>query len=84
MIDMTESDESDLEDLQAALHESLNAIRCVRRSCLFDDTIAHFRRDSLDLAKPFHVRFSSEPAAETGGPKRELFSLVPRRTSVKI
>jgi len=37
----------------------------VRRSNLFDDTVT----------KTIEVRFCGEPAADAGGPKRELFRL---------
>lgn len=47
----------------------------IRRSYLFVDTIKEFGKVSLDLSRPFQVRFYGEPAVDEGGPKRELFRL---------
>lgn len=47
----------------------------VRRSNLFDDTVTQFKKTTLDFTKIIEVRFCGEPAADAGGPKRELFRL---------
>ena len=47
----------------------------VRRSNLFDDTLAQCRKSTFSFARPFRARFIGEAAVDTGGPKRELFRL---------
>ena len=47
----------------------------VRRSNLLEDALCQFRRPSLDVKRPFCVRFLGEPAVDAGGPQREFFQL---------
>lgn len=47
----------------------------IRRTNLFDDTLAQCHKASFSFEKPFSVRFIGEAAVDTGGPRRELFRL---------
>ena len=47
----------------------------IRRTNLFDDTLAQCRKASFNFEKPFSVRFIGEAAVDTGGGPGESCSV---------
>ena len=78
---------SELNDDTASMQDILKRLRpspdapiriTVGRSTIFSDCVAFFKQRSFDFRKPFKVTFEGEPAVDSGGPKREFFTIAIR------
>ena len=51
----------------------------VSRDCIFEDSIAFFKKRNFDFSLPIKITFEGEPAIDGGGPVREYFTILLRK-----
>ena len=50
----------------------------IRRSSVFEDSVALFKQRDFDFTVPIKITFEGEPAVDGGGPVREFFTILMR------
>ncbi len=59
---------------QERIHSNFPKKVQVDSECIWVDTVAHYKSWSLDVTHPIRVIFDGQPAIDTGGVRRQLFT----------